>query len=42
MTEKQLDELMTRLSVEPEKFVGDSMHVKIEKPNIKPDPAITH
>ena len=42
LTGKQLDEIKKRLSIEPDGFAAQTMHIAIEKPQIKPDPQIAH
>lgn len=42
LTEKQLDELQQRLPVAPENYTAPTMHIAIQRPEIKPDPNILH
>jgi len=42
LTGKQLDEIKARLPVMPDQYAASTMHIVIQKPVIRPDPAITH
>jgi hypothetical protein len=42
LTGKQLEDLKARLPVMPDEYAASTMHIVIQKPVIRPDPAITH